>query len=125
VSPNESTISECYFTYKEDTLDAKFYPGKIVVDQEVFDNYIDTVNITLHLLHKKVCPNARKHNYQIDLKVQYLTGDYLILKLYNFSKKENRKKFREESGYGYDISSPYFSSFFPRKNKKRYKRNCY
>ena len=124
VHPNKGSITECFFLHKEDTINIKLFPGKIVLNEKLFNNYDDSSNIIFNFSYKDICPNSKKYSYQINLKVRYLISEYLILKLYNFSEKENQKKFRPKLGYGYDLISPYFTSFYPRKSKK-YTKNCY
>lgn len=56
--------------------------------------------------------------YSVSFEVKYLLQGYLILVLYDFSIKDNKRCFYREEGYGFELVSPLNCKILPRKKRK-------
>lgn len=60
-------------------------------------------------------PKSAELLYEKSLKAGWLNQQYLILTVYNYSNKANKRAFSKREGYGIEISTASFSTVLPRR----------
>lgn len=104
-------------TNNENKLDFDYIVGDLKVTQEDYNTLYSSENYKLYICfkYKEFNPEYYEKEYKYQIPVEWLNDKYMILKIYNSSKKRNKKYYFGDKDYLVQFSIPGKSSILPLK----------
>jgi hypothetical protein len=121
---NELLIIEYEKTNNPDTLKIEYTLGEIIISKKDYEQLKLGVNFTLQIEFLQVCPVVRRYTYKIYYNINWLICGNLVVRIYNYDNKRNRKYFKEKDGYGVELSIGSNGTMLPRKKIPFFLKGC-